>query len=661
MLDFQRIKKEIQVTTPFGTLLTEAIAAARSGDRGRARELLARLLRSDSSNAEYWIWMSSVVDSERERIYCLESALRLDPTNRAAMRGLVILGAREPDDSEIAAAVRIPRRKYDIKSKAPVIIQDETTPMVEEKTLPVPALPTTKSSLDIPWNRVRGLAAGALAVALVAALIIVFWPRIQSLFSRGIYRPAALLPTLSPTPSASPLPLTPTATAIPAATRVVRTPIRTEFALTPISFLVHSTSTSTPVLGMTPSPLEAYESGISALNRGEYDVAVEMMDQVIGANPNRVDAHYFKAEALRLRGDIAEAIFTYDDAVQLDADFAPAYLGRGRVLIERDPQAAIQDFESALRIDPTITDVYLELADYYTSESLWLKLESTMLNALEAGVTRPLLYIYLSQAQLNQGKNVEALENALEGSAGDPSLLEGYLAVGRAYVSVGVNEFEISHLNAALWPLETYLAYVSDDHRGLAALGRALIGLKELERASEVIERAVEINDRYAPALLARGILYTEMGNLTAALDDLTAVQRYATETYDLFYNLGRLHLFMENTEQAINYINEAIEAASDEPRLVHREKKLAQGYALRALWAEANPEDMDDYAVWNWRLLLELSNIPHDTRIMAEQHLAELTGQAPTRTPTSSPTPTATTEPTSTEVTPTVTSSPAS
>ncbi len=40
--------------------------------------------------------MSSLVDTQKERVYCLESALRLDPMNTTAMRGLVLLGARNP-------------------------------------------------------------------------------------------------------------------------------------------------------------------------------------------------------------------------------------------------------------------------------------------------------------------------------------------------------------------------------------------------------------------------------------------------------------------------------------------------------------------------------------------------------------------------------------
>ena len=93
------------------SMLMQAIAAARTGNRVRARSLLTRLLKADSGVVEYWIWMSSTVDTKREKIYCLESALKLDPTNRAVLRGLTILGVRPPLDSELASAVKIARRQ----------------------------------------------------------------------------------------------------------------------------------------------------------------------------------------------------------------------------------------------------------------------------------------------------------------------------------------------------------------------------------------------------------------------------------------------------------------------------------------------------------------------------------------------------------------------
>src|SRR4030066_1407757 len=78
-----------------------ALEAIQQGQTTRARDLFTRLLRSDSSKAEYWLWMSTLVETNQERIYCLESALRADPDNEAARRGLIILGAREAGDDVV--------------------------------------------------------------------------------------------------------------------------------------------------------------------------------------------------------------------------------------------------------------------------------------------------------------------------------------------------------------------------------------------------------------------------------------------------------------------------------------------------------------------------------------------------------------------------------
>ena len=41
--------------------------------------------------------MSSVVESDRERIFCLNSVLKLNPNNKMAKRGLALLGALPPE------------------------------------------------------------------------------------------------------------------------------------------------------------------------------------------------------------------------------------------------------------------------------------------------------------------------------------------------------------------------------------------------------------------------------------------------------------------------------------------------------------------------------------------------------------------------------------
>jgi tetratricopeptide (TPR) repeat protein len=69
-------------------LLQEGIAAAKSGQRERAYDLLMQVVEEDKENVLAWLWLSGVADSLDDREICLENVLALDPTNAAARKGL---------------------------------------------------------------------------------------------------------------------------------------------------------------------------------------------------------------------------------------------------------------------------------------------------------------------------------------------------------------------------------------------------------------------------------------------------------------------------------------------------------------------------------------------------------------------------------------------
>ncbi len=97
-----------------GALLRAGVAAARSGQRERARDLLIRALRQDPRSAAGWLWLSGVVDRPDEQRYCLERVLALDPDNQAARRGLALLRRQEADRLVRAgiAAARAGQREH---------------------------------------------------------------------------------------------------------------------------------------------------------------------------------------------------------------------------------------------------------------------------------------------------------------------------------------------------------------------------------------------------------------------------------------------------------------------------------------------------------------------------------------------------------------------
>jgi hypothetical protein len=55
--------------------LKQATEYAKSGNKIKARQLLAELLQSEPNNELAWLWMSGVVDNTSQQRYCLEQVL----------------------------------------------------------------------------------------------------------------------------------------------------------------------------------------------------------------------------------------------------------------------------------------------------------------------------------------------------------------------------------------------------------------------------------------------------------------------------------------------------------------------------------------------------------------------------------------------------------
>lgn len=625
------------------SMFTEAIAAARAGDRSRARELFTRLLRADSSNSDYWIWMSSVVDSERERLYCLESALKLDPKNRAAQRGLIIAGTRSPDPKEISKALQIEPRDL---SK---VIKLKPRPSSQEREEPKPKKKTKKRTRT---SRVRRPSNVFLMLVGAAALYGAYL-----LFTKVLFPPdysgiiAGQLNPLTPTQTDTPLAGTATATPLPAATRVVRTPIPTDLAGTPIVYFVEATSTNTPIAGLTPHPIyEAYQTGLNAFTRGDYEDAIDYFEQVLDLDNDLADVYYLKGEAHRLLEQNGFALQSFDRAVVVNPDYAPGYMGRGRMRVFQNLPGGPADMEEAIEVDPTFIEGYIRLAEYYQSQSLWSKMESTLLAAIENGASTPLIYLMLSDTQMRLGRYADALDSALIGSANDPSMEIGYLMVGRAYVAFGINYMDpdTENFESAIWPLETYLLYAPDDPAGLTALGRAYYELGRYEEALPLFNRALDVNNRYAQAYVSRALMWIRDGRYEDAIDDLISARRYAPDTFELLLTLGRAYYLMEEYGLAQEALNPLVEQARNANNAVLKERRLAEVYALLALIYETNPL-LEDDAILRWQWILDLENALPQTRQMALDHLRQLTdgdielpptSVTPTRTPTPTPTP---------------------
>ena len=68
--------------------LQEGLAAARAGDRVRARALLMDYVEQNPDSEVGWLWLAAVVETPEEAEACLERALLINPSSRRARAGL---------------------------------------------------------------------------------------------------------------------------------------------------------------------------------------------------------------------------------------------------------------------------------------------------------------------------------------------------------------------------------------------------------------------------------------------------------------------------------------------------------------------------------------------------------------------------------------------
>lgn len=85
-------------------LYLRGVAAARGGQKRLAAGLLTRSLQLDPHCEMGWLWLSGVIDDPAQQAFCLNAALKLNPANPHAQRGLRLLRERELLAAESAPA-----------------------------------------------------------------------------------------------------------------------------------------------------------------------------------------------------------------------------------------------------------------------------------------------------------------------------------------------------------------------------------------------------------------------------------------------------------------------------------------------------------------------------------------------------------------------------
>ena len=542
-------------------MFRNAVEAIRHNQREKARDLLTRLLRADKNNPDYWLWLSSVVDTEKERIYCLNSVLRLEPENQAATRALRLLGEMPPDD-EMAVLPPV-KRSWEVELEK--------------------LEPKAPGGLKRIWanSKLRTL------VLLVAGVIL------AGLIIGGIMgTPAALF---GPQLTITPVPWTATNTLTPSATPLVRTATPTPEFVQPLWTLLDATYTPRPLYVNTPHPRsEAYDIGLRAYLNSDYERALDFMQQALQAEPDAPDIQFYVAETQRHLGQYDQAIENYDAVIATDEEFAPAYLGRALAELAQSPDARIEDdLEQVIETVPDYKPAYLELAALQVERGEPETALETLEQAQDLLADSPRYYAIRAEAYLALGEDALALENAEEANQRDITALPVYLLLAQAYL-------ENDQPDEAMENISIYGAHMEGD---LGAIYWAMLGWTRYENenyedALEALEKALELDEEIAFAHQYHGMTVLAMGEPAEAINDLYRARQLDPDSFAIRLNFALALWADDRDSDAYQQINTAEEYA-------HSDEDFAKIYYYRAQIAhelsQFQREDLD------WEALLAL------------------------------------------------------
>ena len=572
------------------TAFQEAVNALRRGDKPRAKELLTHLLQSDQNNPTYWIWLSASVEVNKERIYCLQTALKLDPENATAKRGLILLGALSPDETIQPFPMNRPRA------------WEEKLLLSHEK----PKERGLRVAMRSPLLSLGGLAVIGIGMCLVIYFGVIL-PR---------WGVAEAAPTNTPGPS-------PTFTATPTVFGATAIPTQVFSGPTPLSAFLNATYTPTALYVNTPrsaASVDQYRIAKDAYDDKNWDVYIENMLLIEPLEPDSADVPYLIGEAYRFKDDTTSAARFYRKAMDINPNFGPAYLGLARVSLMSNPDFDPEElFAQAIALDPNYGETYLDRARWLIARGDFADALPDLEIAEQIMPGSPEVYLAYAYSYLGDGDDEKALEYAQKAYEADVLNLPTYKLLGDLYID------REDYANAAE-ALRLYTTYEANDATGFGKLGQAYFNLGEYQNAVGAIDAGEVVNPNGMKRfMIYRGLSHVELGNFREAEGDLNTAVDEDPESFEA--RLGYAQALY-----GVNKFGSAFLQAESMRSLAETDEEKALELYWRAKIQEQRNDIRDAIKSWNDLLKLDEDVMTPEMRAEAEARVKVLV--PPTNTP---------------------------
>lgn len=536
-------------------LRRQGIAAAKAGQNDQARTLLQQAIRLEPNNEAAWIWLASIARDQRERLFCFQKLLEINPNNETALNALRAMGITPqqlagqqpqaqaaPQQSESSAPqlrpgvpLPEPQRLASAQQQVDEIIRQYQ--IAPDRIEGVDWVRKTRGragerdSLYLRLYVMSGTLGILAAIVIIGGLIVWNTPSLRGIVFAPTWTPT-FTPTLTPTNTPG---FTPTPSPTP------------ELTLTPSPTIDPEIPEGR--IDAQPVPTRIYpevvnrrlSDSVALMNRGEFAIALPTLVREREAAELSFDAqpYYFEALALLGAGDPNTALDRLQEAEGrlgevrdpsfkplIDTGFAQVYLALAeRAFAEEDTSLAFDMLDgvelrarSAVETDPLMVQAYLALAKRYELEDQY----RDALDVLDEALSNPQLksdvnlIVERGKVHFAQGDLDQAAQEAYTALYIDPTVEEAYLLQIQTALEKGDPGLAVIYA-------QNYLFFYPGSAEGYRLLGDARVEEGNTDLALIAYNQALaaeSITPATAPALLARADIYMQQRRYDLAYED---------------------------------------------------------------------------------------------------------------------------------------------
>lgn len=329
---------------------------------------------------------------------------------------------------------------------------------------------------------------------------------------------------------------------------------------------------------------------------GFPDAALGTYAQAQALDPDEFSWPYFRALLLAKNGDLPAAVEQLDRAIDIDADYVPAWLWRGKWFLDMgedaSAEASYRRAEALGAGSPAVAGLaQIRMRAQQHSQAL------ALLEPVANEQRHPHLYRMLGEVyrELDRGEDARfALARGRHATSVqwfDPrqGVKTEYIAGFKNQMAHAQDLLSVGRYDDALKILEPWREQYADDAALLTNLGWAYMSLGDLEKAQEIMERGLAKHSEDTPGYYFHyhlGRLHAQRGEAQKAMDHLARAATLNPTQSEPHVERANLLLRTGRDDEALAAFRRALEVGTRRPEQLMQTMGVIE--AARGQWQDA-------------------------------------------------------------------------